>query len=129
LPLVWSDQTCLSRAFYHLLDNARKFTPRGGRIVVNLEQEGEVLVLRMSDTGIGIAKDMFEHIFELGFQVDASTSRAYEGTGLGLALVKKVTEDHRGTVSVASQLGQGSTFTLVLPVDNGPSPIDAFLGM
>lgn len=127
LPLVWSDKTCLSRAFYHLLDNARKFTPRGGNIVVNLEQEGEALVLSVSDTGIGISKDMFELIFELGFQVDASTSRIYEGTGLGLALVKKVVGDHRGTVGVASQLGQGSTFTIVLPVNDAPTFVDAFV--
>jgi adenylate cyclase len=127
LPLVWSDKTCLSRALHHLLDNARKFTPRGGRIVVNLEQVDEALVLRVSDTGIGISEDMFELIFELGFQVDASTSRTYEGTGLGLALVKKVVQDHRGTVSVASQLRQGSTFTVVLPISDALVPFDAFV--
>jgi signal transduction histidine kinase len=94
---------------------------------VDLRQEGDDLVLRVSDTGIGIPEDKFELIFELGFQVDASTRRTYEGTGLGLALVKKVVEDNCGAVCVASQLGQGSTFTVALPTNNGPPPIDALL--
>jgi signal transduction histidine kinase len=127
LPFIWGDKTCLSRALHHLLENARKFTPGGGHIVLNLGQEDENIVLTASDTGIGIPEDQFELIFELGVQVDATASRTQGGTGLGLALVKKVIENHAGTVSVTSLPGQGSTFTVALPINSGPTPIDAFL--
>jgi PAS domain S-box-containing protein len=115
-PLVSGDAIQLQRAMSNLLDNAVKFTPDGGRVGVNFRQEGECLVLEVADTGIGIPADQFERIFERFYQIDGSTTRRYGGTGLGLALVKEIVEMHGGQVSVQSALGQGSTFSVVLPV-------------
>jgi signal transduction histidine kinase len=115
LPLVAGDVTHLRRVLDNLLGNARKFTPAGGHIGVSLRQEGENLVLEVSDTGVGIPSDQLERIFERFVQVDGTMSRRYGGTGLGLALVKEIVEVHGGEASVQSALGEGSTFRVTLP--------------
>jgi PAS domain S-box-containing protein len=115
-PLVSGDAFQLQRAMSNLLDNAVKFTPDGGRVSVNLRQAGECLELEVKDTGIGIPADQFERIFERFYQIDGSTTRRYGGTGLGLALVREIVEMHGGQVDVQSVLGQGSTFSVVLPI-------------
>jgi signal transduction histidine kinase len=106
----------LRRVLDNLLGNALKFTPAGGALNVRLGQEGTQLVLQVSDTGIGIPKDKVERIFDRFYQVDGSMTRQYGGVGLGLALVKEIVEAHGGDVSVTSQVGQGSTFRVTLPV-------------
>jgi PAS domain S-box-containing protein len=112
------DPIQLRRVVDNLLDNALKFTPTGGHVVVRLWQEGENLVLKVSDTGIGIPRDQLERVFERFYQIDGSTTRRYGGTGLGLALVKEIVQAHRGQVTVQSTIGQGSTFTVTLPIDS-----------
>ncbi len=116
LPPVCGDPIHLRRVLDNLLGNARKFTPAGGCISLRLVQEGENLVLKVADTGIGIPEDQLGRIFERFYQVDGSMSRRYGGAGLGLALVKEIVEEHGGTVSVESEVGRGSTFTVTLPV-------------
>jgi signal transduction histidine kinase len=116
VSLVSGDAIQLQRAMSNLLNNAVKFTPGGGQVTVNLQQEGENLVLAVSDTGIGIPGDQFERIFERFYQIDGSTTRRYGGTGLGLALVKEIVELHGGQVTVQSLVDQGSTFTVILPI-------------
>lgn len=113
---MFGNRTQLRRMLDNLLDNARKFTPGGGRIVVRLEQDGTNAVLEVTDTGIGIPSDQLERIFERFYQIDGSTTRRHGGTGLGLALVKAIVELHGGQVMVQSVLGQGSTFTVSLPL-------------
>jgi signal transduction histidine kinase len=115
------DAIQLERVVDNLLDNALKFTPAGGHIAVRLWQEGENLVLEVSDTGIGIPDDQLERVFERFYQIDGSTTRRYGGTGLGLALVKEIVEAHEGHVTVQSTMGKGSTFTVTLPI--GPTDI------
>ncbi len=123
LPPARGSITHLRRVLDNLLSNAIKFTPAGGRIDLRARQAGEQVVLEVSDTGIGIASDQLDRIFDRFYQIDGSTSRRYGGMGLGLALVKEIVERHRGSVMVTSQLGQGSTFTVTLPIyryEDGP---------
>ncbi len=112
LPAVMGDPMQLQRVLDNLLGNALKFTPAGGRIAVRLAQEGTNVVLKVSDSGIGIPPDEREMIFERFYQVDGTASRRYGGAGLGLALVKEIVEAHGGTVSVEGELERGSTFTV-----------------
>ncbi len=109
----------LRRVLDNLLSNAVKFTPAGGTITVRLWQEEKQVVLEVSDTGIGIPADQLERIFERFYQVDGSIKRRHGGVGLGLALVKEITEAFGGHVAVTSQVGKGSTFTVTLPVFTG----------
>lgn len=115
LPKVIGDDEALKLLFLHLLDNAIKFSPYGGRIVVRMEARGPDIYVEVSDRGIGIAPEHHERIFERFFQVDSSTTRAYGGAGLGLAISKRIVESHGGTIGVRSALGQGSTFFFTIP--------------
>jgi signal transduction histidine kinase len=117
LPSVCGDVNHLRRVLDNLLGNACKFTLPGGRISVRLEQKGDRLALEVSDTGIGIASDQLERIFERFYQMDGTMSRRYGGAGLGLALVKEIVERHGGQVSVQSAPGQGSAFLVLLPCE------------
>jgi two-component system phosphate regulon sensor histidine kinase PhoR len=100
----------------NLPDNAIKFTPAGGAITLQIQQEGAQVALQVSDTGVGIPPDQLERIFERFYQVNGSIWRRYGGIGLGLALVKEIARTYGGQVSVESQAGEGSTFTVLLPV-------------
>ena len=102
---------------YNLLSNALKFTPKGGQVRVTGHITGQQrFVLRVADTGIGIPADQLGRIFERFHQVDASSTRVYSGTGIGLALVKELTDWLGGTVAVDSGVGRGSVFTVELPL-------------
>jgi signal transduction histidine kinase len=116
LPPVSGDSQHLLRVMDNLLGNALKFTPAGGQISVSLWRDGAHAVLEVADTGIGIPHDQLGRVFERFYQVDGSMTRRYGGTGLGLALVKEIVEAHGGQVGVSSVLGQGSTFTVRLPI-------------
>lgn len=101
----------------NILANALKFTPAGGTVSVELTDSGQGFVcLVVADTGIGIRAEKLPHIFDRFYQVDDTHTRAYEGTGIGLALVKELIDILGGTVAVASDTGKGTTFTLHLPV-------------
>ncbi len=110
---VFADRVKLQRAVANLFDNALKFTPSGGIVAVTLEKDGEFWLLRVADTGCGIAPENIGHVFERFFRSDPSRSRP--GNGLGLALVKAVAAAHGGDVEVKSQLGQGTEFLFRLP--------------
>jgi signal transduction histidine kinase len=116
VPQIRGDARHLRKVVDNLLANALKFTPTGGSITVSLSSSEEQVVLRVADTGIGIAPEHQERIFERFYQVNGSTQRRYGGSGLGLALIKEIVEAHGGMVTVDSRLGQGSTFEVWLPV-------------
>ena len=116
LPPVLVDRNCLEQVFDNLLGNAIKFSPDGGKITVCIREEGEHLRVAVSDTGIGIANEQLERVFERFYQVNGHPSRHFGGSGLGLALVKKAIEVHGGKVWAESRLGQGSTFFFTLPI-------------
>jgi PAS domain S-box-containing protein len=111
------DRRMFEKILINLVGNALKFTPAGGRIDVSLQADDEHLELSVADTGVGIPADKIGLLFQRFEQVDASSTRKYEGTGLGLALVKGLAEQLGGTVGVESELGRGSRFTVRLPRD------------
>jgi signal transduction histidine kinase len=110
---VSGDRVRLEQVAANLIDNALKYTPAGGRVVVDVARDGGRALLRVSDTGYGIPEDELPRIWERLFRGD--TSRTERGLGLGLSLVKAIVEAHGGSVSVFSQPGSGSTFTVSLP--------------
>ena len=117
---VYGDQTRLGQVFWYLFSNAIKFTPRGGRIEVRQHQtgrtDGEAEVV-VRDNGQGIAEEFLPYIFDRFRQMDSSASRRHGGLGLGLSIVKQLTELHGGTVRVSSPgIGKGAAFTVTLPV-------------
>ena len=109
------DPRLVRQVLVNLLSNAVKFTPEGGRVDAAAAFEGDDLVLTVCDTGIGIPEDDQEKIFLEFYQVDGSYARKYEGTGLGLALVRRMMTLHSGTVSVTSSEGAGARFLCVFP--------------
>jgi adenylate cyclase len=111
-PSVYLDLEKFDKVLYNLLSNAMKFTPAGGSISVTLTPAGDHCVLQVIDTGIGIRPDQIPHLFERFRQAEGSANRSYEGSGLGLALVKELVELHGGQISVDSVYGDGSTFTV-----------------
>ncbi|MBI3988645.1 MAG: GAF domain-containing protein [candidate division NC10 bacterium] len=147
LPNVIADPEGIAQVLDLLLDNAVKFTPYGGRICLAAgvvtgrpfqasPKEGrqpfatgvedvELVEISVSDTGIGIPEDQLEKIFQHFYQVDSSSTRQYGGTGLGLALAKKIVEGHGSRIQVESRVGQGSTFRFFLRTVSPPSASDA----
>jgi len=110
------DERKIKQVLLNLLSNAVKFTPEGGRIGVKAVLADGSVEISISDTGIGIAPEDQEAIFEEFRQVGGDDARKREGTGLGLTLAKKFVEMHGGRVWVKSEVGKGSTFTFALPV-------------
>ncbi|MEA1984789.1 MAG: ATP-binding protein [Euryarchaeota archaeon] len=99
-----------------MMKNTIKFTPEGGSVTITATQRRDMVQILVADTGIGIAKEDLDKLFQPFKQLDSSQSRQYQGTGLGLALVKQFVELHGGEVWVESKVGEGSTFTFTLPL-------------
>ena len=117
VPHVQADGQKTAWVLNQLLDNGIKFTPSGGRVVVSVEREGENLVIvSVTDTGIGIPSNRVDDIFEPVHQLDGSSTRRYGGTGLGLSLVRQIIEAHGSMIEVQSIEGRGSTFKFPLLV-------------
>ena len=110
------DRDKLEKIIYNLVSNAFKFTPDGGRIVVEVREEPGI-ILRVRDNGIGIPTSHIPFIFDRFYQVDDSSTRFGEGTGIGLALAKELAEVHHGSLQVISEEGAGSEFVLTIPID------------
>lgn len=110
------DSNQIGNALINLLDNAIKYTEEGGRVELGVHQEQDALLIEVSDNGPGIPQDQLERIFERFYRVDKSRSREMGGTGLGLAIAKHAVENHGGTITVNSEAGRGSTFTIRLPL-------------
>ena len=115
LGALRGDERKVKQVLLNLLSNALKFTPEGGRIDVSARDHDGVAEVSVTDTGVGIAPEDQEAVFEEFRQVGTADKKV-EGTGLGLALSRKFIELHRGRIWVKSQVGQGSTFTFTLPV-------------
>ncbi len=111
-----ADAARLEQVVVNLLTNAAKYTDQGGHIWLTVQREGEVAVLRVRDTGIGIAPEILPRIFDLFTQAERSLDRAQGGLGIGLALVQRLVEMHGGTVTASSVLGHGSEFVVRLPL-------------
>ena len=125
--VLMSDARRLKQILVNLLGNAVKFTPDGGSVTLTVRADAGIdrLEFAVSDTGVGIAEEHLERLFQPFVQVDSSLSRSYGGTGLGLALVQSMTEMLDGTVSVESEVGEGSTFTVTVPWNEADAPAAA----
>lgn len=114
---VWisGDRSALEKVFFNLLSNAIKFTPAGGQVLARSDPHAGSIVVTIEDTGIGMSNDSLPHVFDRFRQGDSSATRKYGGTGLGLALVKELTERHGGKATISSSLGQGTSVCITLP--------------
>jgi len=112
--VVKCDEARLRELFMNLLDNAIRYTPSPGTISVSLHREGQMAVVAITDTGIGIPAEDIPFIFERFYRVDKSRSRVEGGSGLGLAISRHIAEAHEGKIEVESQVGSGSTFSVWL---------------
>lgn len=126
-PLIYADERKVQQILLNLLSNAIKFTADGGQITVSIacETDGdqkERLQVSVADTGVGIQKQDLEGVFESFRQVDSSYTREYQGTGLGLALVKQFVEIQGGRIRVESEVGRGTIFTFSIPSQNPDKP-------
>ena len=126
LPTIIADSRRVRQVLLNLVSNAAKFTDQGF-IRVEARVEGDFVTISVSDSGIGIPPEKLPHIFEAFTQVDASPSRKYGGTGLGLTISKSFVELHGGRIWVESEVGKGSRFTFTLPIQ-GPSQVRAEAG-
>jgi PAS domain S-box-containing protein len=119
---IQADRNRLIQILYNLISNAIKFTPEEGTISVRCNKSGNRAVFSVTDTGIGISSEDQKKLFQPFTQIDSSSSRQYCGTGLGLALVKKIVNLHQGHIWVESEPEKGSTFTFTIPLIRSPGP-------
>lgn len=114
--MVWMDPSQISRVFINLIGNAMKFTPENGNITIRVHPGEDFINVEISDTGIGISKEDLPKLFDEFYRVDNAINAEKKGTGLGLPLVKKIIEAHRGKIWVTSEIGKGTTFHFTLSV-------------
>ena len=126
-PSIYLDIERFDKVIYNLLSNAMKFTPAGGVITISVDKAGEYCLLKVQDTGIGIRQEQIPFLFERFRQAEVSANRSYEGSGLGLALVKELVELHGGKVAVESVYGQGTTFKVWLQTGTTHLPVEQVL--
>jgi signal transduction histidine kinase len=119
-PALRGDRELLRQALVNLIGNAIKYTPEGGQVQLDAALEGEELVLAVRDNGIGIGPEDLPRIFDKFFRASQAKSSRIPGTGLGLPLARYLVESHGGRIEVESELGQGSTFRVRLPVLAAP---------
>ncbi|TKV27492.1 two-component sensor histidine kinase [Arthrobacter sp. NamB2] len=125
---VYGDRDLLMTAFRNLIDNAIRYSPEGTRVGVGVRSRDGLVQVSVTDQGAGITPEEQERIFERFYRIDAARSRQTGGTGLGLSIVKHVVANHGGEVTVWSQAGQGSTFTVRLPEMEGTTDDDGAAG-
>lgn len=116
LPELALDRERIIQVLTNLINNAVKFTPSKGKITVEAEKQKNNVLVKVKDTGIGIAGKDMKKLFEPFFQVESSDRRKYGGTGLGLTICKNIIEQHGGKIWVKSRLGKGSTFYFTVPL-------------
>jgi len=120
VPTVLADRDALSIVVANLVDNAIKYTPEGGTVSVTTGREGMYATVAVRDSGIGLSAEDRDRIFEEFYRVRSEQTHGITGTGLGLSLVKRLVEQHQGSIGVESEPGKGSTFTVRLPLEGAP---------
>lgn len=122
-PISWihADRNSMEGIFTNLISNAIKYTPEGGKVWVTLSEEGQFVKASVSDTGIGIKKEDIPRIFDKFYRVKTTETRQIVGTGLGLSIVKSIVDAHLGSITIESEEGKGTTFTVFLPKESSPT--------
>lgn len=120
LPMLVADERAIRQILINLLSNAIKFSHTGGKVTVSIKRQGQSLNISVTDNGVGMAPESLSRIGEAFFQVQDGLDRRYEGTGLGLSIVKGLVDLHKGTLRAMSEIGAGTTVTVLLPI-NGPA--------
>ena len=115
-PIATGDRDKLAMALHNLIGNALKYTPAGGSVTVSVEVGSSAVLIRVRDSGIGVAPDEHERIFEKFYRSKDARVAKVTGTGLGLSLARDVARLHGGDITLESQLDRGSTFTMSLPL-------------
>ncbi|MFH1562899.1 MAG: hybrid sensor histidine kinase/response regulator [Nitrospirota bacterium] len=116
LPLVLADEPKIERVFSHILDNALKFTPEGGKVKVETKLHPDSIDFVISDTGVGIKKEHLERIFDDFYQADSSSTRKFGGLGIGLPIIKYIVDTHRGKLWIKSEEVGGTEVVVRLPI-------------
>jgi signal transduction histidine kinase len=124
-PLVQADPTHLARVVRNLLENAVKYSPQGGLIVVRGETQPQQILISIADQGIGIAPEHLNRLFEKFFRVRTDATRSTIGSGLGLPIARTIVEAHGGKIWAESEMGRGSTFYVTLPLTPSVTRPDA----
>jgi signal transduction histidine kinase len=117
LPMVSADLDGLTQAIGALVDNAVKFSPDGGEIIIGAQVEDGRLLVSIQDPGVGIAPEQLYHIFDRYHHLESAGEHLFGGVGLGLPIARQVVEQHGGNISVISNPGEGSTFTITIPIE------------
>jgi len=115
LPLIKGDPKCLKEAFLNLISNGIKYNHEEGKVTVSVKEQGDDLEVDLSDTGIGISRENLPFIFDEFFRIKSRETLHITGTGLGLSIAKRIIDAHNGQLKVVSELGKGTTFTILLP--------------
>jgi signal transduction histidine kinase len=121
LPLVWADPGKLNQILLNLITNGIKYTHENGSVSVEARTVDELVEIWVNDTGIGIAREDQDKVFQRFTQIDSSATRSQGGTGLGLAIVRELVELHGGTIRLQSKLGKGSSFIFTMPISTRPA--------
>jgi signal transduction histidine kinase len=121
LPMVYADIGMIEKVIQNILDNAIKFTPEKGKILLKLRKVEQNVEVIISDSGHGIPEDELPHIFDRYHKIKRVKDSDHEGTGLGLAIVKKIVELHDSKIKVESEINEGTTFRFLLNSHNNPS--------
>jgi PAS domain S-box-containing protein len=119
--VIHADRNNMEEIFTNLLSNAIKYTPEQGKVWGTLDEERGFVKVTVSDNGIGIKREDLPRIFDRFYRVKSAETRQIVGTGLGLSIVKSMVDAHLGSISVESEVGKGSTFTLLFPIESGPT--------
>lgn len=110
------DENRMSRVIDNLVSNAIKYTPKGGKVTISAQKQNGTVQINVSDTGLGIPESDLAHVFEAFYRIEHGAYQREEGSGLGLSIVKSIVEQHDGTIDVTSEVGEGSTFRVRLPI-------------
>jgi signal transduction histidine kinase/FixJ family two-component response regulator len=121
ISLIHADRNSMEGIFTNLISNAIKYTPEGGKVWIHLGEEGGFVKANVSDTGIGIKKEDLPRIFDKFYRVKTTETRQIVGTGLGLSIVKSIVDAHLGSITVKSEEGKGTTFSVSFPKESSPT--------